>query len=111
MELSVITIGIDNPAVLVFNLRGEFAEEQLKAFDYLSLRVGDETYTTYANPEHFFIDPNNSGRLLIKIGGVTKLNEGEYPMTLLGYNLTYENGYVLNSRARPLLKPLRIKRL
>ncbi len=111
MELNVITIGVDNPAVLVFNLRGEFADLQLNAFDYLSLGIGDEIYTTYGNPDHFFIDPNNPRRLLIKIGAVTKLSEGQYPMTIKGFNLTYENGYELNSRARPLLKPLWIKRL
>lgn len=111
MELCAITIGVDTPAVLKFNLRGEFAEKQLTAFDYITLAVGDETYTTYGDPDFFFVDPKNPCRLIIKIGTITGLREGRYFITVKGFNLTYPNGFELNSRGRPLLKPMEFKRL
>jgi hypothetical protein len=106
MELSVVAKGSDNLVVFLFNLRGELAENQLNGFDYISIRIGNETYTTQSNPDNLFVDSNNNKRLILKIGTVTQLSDGEYPVTIKGYSLTYQNGYVFNSRSIPQLRPL-----
>lgn len=111
MQLNVVTIGVDTPVALRFNLRGEFESEQLNGFDYLQLTVGDENYTTFANPEKLFIDPKNNKRLILKIGASTKLSEGDYFVTIKGFNAAYPNGFELNSRVRPLLRPLEVRRI
>lgn len=110
MLLNVITLGLDNPVVLKFELRGEFKAKQLNGFDYLQMEIGGEEYSTAETPEQLFVPADQPDHLYLKIGATTALPPGKYRLTLRGYNARYPNGYELNGATRRLLQPVEVKR-
>lgn len=94
MEGPRIYIGYDKAASLVFRFTGEFlGAGGLLAFDYITVTIGDEQYSTVDDPT--VITVLDEGRLRIAIGDVTALPVGDYHPTVVGFNATYDNGYPL----------------
>jgi hypothetical protein len=106
MKQNLITVGSDLPVVLRFGLRGEFAADGLNTFDYLSVDIGDETYNTIDHADALFVSDLDDHLLYLKIGDVTQLSSGAYPLTVTGYSARYPKGYPLTSVHRRLLEPV-----
>ncbi len=109
MLLNTVTLGLDNPVVFKFELRGEFKAKQLNGFDYLKLEIGGEEYSTVDTPQQLFVPAEQPDHLYLKIGAVTALTVGEYRPTIRGYNARYPNGYELNGATRRLLQPVEVR--
>ena len=96
-NLNKIYLGNDNPVVFQFELGGDFALLGLNTFtDGVTLTIGNEEYSTETTPVQLFIVDNTD--LKLNIGDSTSLVEGNYPVTIKGFSVNYDDGYVLNDR-------------
>lgn len=85
----------DMPVIMTFTFDGEFATDGLSNFDEIVLVIGGETYSTVSDPDELY--HLNSSELTLSIGDSTSLEKGIYLPNIRGYNIKYNDGYILNS--------------
>ena len=98
---NIIYVGEDNPVVFEFSFLGEFAQNGLNSFTYVTVELGGETYQSDTDAELFVNSPTE---LRLNIGTTTSLTDGEYLPTIKGYSPTYPNGYLINGEKKRLLQ-------
>lgn len=108
MLMDTIDKSVDNPVVFKFGLRGEFAAQQLLTFDYLTITIGDEHYSTVNDPEKLYVPEDEPEKLYLKIATTTSLERGEFPVRIKGYNLNYPNGYGLSTFSNPKIGNIKV---
>lgn len=83
--------GTDTPVVYQFSFTGDFASGGLNNFTDIVFRIGSEEYDLASGK----VVISSDTELLINIGDTTSVNVGAYYPTIIGYNATYDDGYVL----------------
>jgi hypothetical protein len=101
MAQNIIVKGTDKPVNIVFNFTEEFATNGLNEFSRITLQIGDEAYDTAVNTNQLVIV--SSTELSLRISDSTALSVGRYPLTILGYNATFDDGFPLTSDCNPML--------
>lgn len=91
--------GRDNNLIISFIFTGDFETAGLNNFNRITVDIGDESYSTDNSAVKIFSNTD----LHINIGGVTTLDKGSYTLSIIGYNPTYPNGYLLNGDCKELL--------
>lgn len=97
MAQDTVIKGTDEPVVFEFDFSDspEFAEGGLDNFTYIEVSLCSETYSTLSDPSNLYTQDLNL--LVLKIGGVTELDDGKYTPIIVGYNnQNYINGKPLN---------------
>lgn len=103
---NVIVRGRDNPVVMEFSFGGDFAASGLNTFNEVRVTIGDETYSTTSNPDNLFIESDFELRL--RIGDTTSLGVGVYLPEITGFSATYNDGYLISGKCKPILEPIRV---
>jgi hypothetical protein len=93
MSQNTVFIGNDNPVIVNFSFTGDFSVDGLSNFTDIQVGVGSESYTLLTNPSNVVVSSNT--QLRIKIGDSTALGTGLYPLKIVGFSATYDDGYVL----------------
>ena len=106
MAQNKIIKGVDNPVIINFRFKGDFAALGLNTFTSITLDLGNETYTTILNPANLFIVSNTQLRL--KIGDATALAVGTYLPEIVGFNATYNDGYLISGLCNLVLSSIYI---
>ena len=84
----------DNEVVFKFDFDPSDILTSLSQFTEIQLTIGNETYSTVSDPTKLFV---LGSKLYLKIGDVTQLSVGYHPVTIIGFNASYDDGYVLTS--------------
>ena len=105
---NIIIKGRDNPVILEFTFTGDFETNGLNTFDYITLSVDSESYSTQDADNNLTISTDGM-RLTLNIGDTTNLSDGYYTPTVIGYSSTYDDGYVLNSDDKRELSKITVK--
>ena len=101
MSQNRIIKGKDNPVVMTFTFTGDFAASGLNTFTSISVDIGTESYTTALNPDNLFIV--SDAELRLRIGDVTTLAAGRYLPEIVGFSITYNDGYLISGACNPVL--------
>jgi hypothetical protein len=101
MAQNKIIKGLDNPVIMKFTFTGDFAASGLSTFTSINVSIGDETYTTILNPDNLFVVSDTELRL--RIGDVTALSRGAYLPEVVGFSLTYNDGYLISGSCNVIL--------
>lgn len=104
---NIIYKGRDNEVFIAFTFDGDFAALGLANFTEITLSLGGEEYSTIATPEELLLKDNFT--LTLKIGGITNLSTGSYPVEVIGINATYSDGFVLNCAASSKIERVIVK--
>lgn len=86
--------GYDNPVIMEFTFGGDFAALGLNNFTSIDVKVGTETHSTIDGK----VEIVSATELALKIGDSTALAAGSYQPIVVGYNATYDDGYVLTMK-------------
>ena len=105
---NIIIKGRDNPVILEFTFNGDFEANGLNTFDYITLSVDNESYSTQDADNKLTISTDGMN-LILNIGDSTNLLDGYYTPIITGYSATYDDGYVLNSDDKRELQALEVK--
>jgi hypothetical protein len=103
---NVIYLGLDNPVIITGSFAGEFTS--WSDFTRIVLNIGSEVYSTDTTPNQLFI---NGNELRLKIGDTTALTPGGYPLRIVGYSATYDDGYLLTDKKLGNLPPVIVQSL
>jgi hypothetical protein len=103
---NLIIKGKDNPVVMQFTFDGEFAEIGLANFTRITLTIGGETYDSDTQPTLLFTNGNNELRL--KVGDTTALEVGTYIAEIVGFNIIYNDGYLISGADKNLLPKIKV---
>lgn len=95
--------GRDNPVVINFTFTDSF---DLDDFDRIVFEIGDESYDSDIDAASVVFA---GSKLTLSIGDTTALDVGRYTIAITGYNTLYNDGYVLASRANPVLGQIEVK--
>ena len=104
MSGSVIYKGFDNPVIFTFSFGGDFAALGLNNFTRVDVTIGNETYSTLTGA----VVISSATELKLLAGDSTALNQGSYYPTIVGYNATYDDGYVLTKKGSAGLLPITV---
>ena len=103
---NTIIKGFDNEVVFVFEFTGAFAAGGLSNFNEIKVFIGSEEYSNVADPLNLEVTSNTE--LALRIGDTTALTEGFYYPKIVGYNVMYDDGFVLTSENYNQINPIRI---
>ena len=106
MAQNKIVKGSDNPVVMSWSFSGDFAANGLASFSEITVDIGSESYSTISTPSQLFLNGNNELRL--RIGDSTSLAEGQYTLEVIGFSATYNDGYLLSGKCKPVLGAVRV---
>lgn len=113
---NIIIKGRDNPVILEFTFTGDFETNGLNTFDYITLSIDNESYSTQDADNKLTItdliindEVKKGAGLELNIGDSTNLPVGYYTPAVIGYSPTYDDGYVLNSDDKRELQALEVK--
>lgn len=95
--------GRDNDVVFKFTFSGDFAELGLNNFSRISVEIGGELYDT----DGAEVSIKSATELSLNCGMATQLTAGtSYKPEIVGYNITYDDGYVLSKSGASGLAPV-----
>ena len=95
--------GRDNPVVINFTFADGFS---LADFDRIEFKIGNETYDSAVDAAAVVYA---GSKLTLSIGDTTALAVGKYTPTIIGYSATYDDGYVLTSKANAVLGQMEVR--
>ena len=97
-----------NPVILEFTFNGDFETNGLNTFDYITISIDNESYSTQDADNKLTISTDGMD-LILNIGDSTNLSVGYYTPVVIGYSPTYNDGYVLNSDDKKELSKITVK--
>lgn len=106
---NIIVKGQGVPVIMNFEFNGDFSETGLNGFSSISLTIGDETYTTDADPDKLFVE--SSTQLRLRIGASTNLPPRQYVQEIKGFSAEYPApvGYLLSGPCLPRFEPIEVR--
>jgi hypothetical protein len=103
---NVIYLGLDNPVIIGGSFSGDFTS--WSDFTRVVLNIGNEVYSTDNTPAQLFVSGSD---LKLSIGDITELSPGGYPLRIIGYSATYDDGYLLTDKKLGNLPPVIVQSL
>lgn len=103
----VIIKGRDNPVTFEFTFTGDFAALGLNNFNRITVDIGSESYDSSVDISQLRIASETE--LSLSIGDTTLLETGSYTPTIIGYSVTYDDGYVLNSPDKRKVTDIKVR--
>lgn len=104
MSSNVIYKGFDNPIIFTFSFSGDFAALGLNNFTRIDVTIGSETYSTTGQ----YLAITDANTLTLSISDVTNLADGSYGVEIIGFNSTYDDGFVLACKKARTLTNVRV---
>ena len=100
---NTIIKGRDNPVTIELEIAGNYSDGSPPPFDRFMLTIGNESYDTALTDklsiELIGVNSTLDKYLinLVLIAGDTGLDDGYYRPDIIGYSITYPNGYVITN--------------
>lgn len=96
--------GRDNPVTVIFSFSGEFAIQGLQGFTEIRVHIDNETYSSNTDR----VTVVNKNELRISIGDVTNVAKNRWMLEIVGFNVTYDDGYLLSGACKPVLPAVEV---